>query len=167
MQLDGWHDFYLVTGGGAAGLTGLMFVVISLGTKVIKQRGTENVSSFITPTVAFFSTVLVISAVMTVPVLSPAGIACVLAIGGIAGAIYLLTIGLFKQLRKSSLGWEDYGWYFAFPLACYLALIASAIAFYLRSTAAETLGAAAMIGLLLVGIRNAWDLVLWMAKESE
>jgi hypothetical protein len=167
MQLDGWHDFYLVTGGGAAGLTGLMFVVISLGTKVIKQRGAENVNAFVTPTVAFFSTVLVISAVMTVPVLSPLGIACVLALGALAGAIYLVTLGLLKQLRKSTLGWEDFAWYYWFPLGCYLALLGAAVAFYMQSGAGETLTAAAMIGLLLVGIRNAWDLVLWMAKESE
>jgi len=167
MQLDGWHDFYLVTGGGAAGLTGLMFVVISLGTKVIKTRGAKNVNAFITPTVAFFSTVLVISAVMTVPVLSPDGIASVLAVGGITGVIYLLTLRLFKQLRASSLGWDDYAWYFGIPVACYLVMIGAAIAFHLRSQTGETLTAAAMIGLLLGGIRNAWDLVLWMAQQDD
>jgi hypothetical protein len=37
-QLEAWHDFYVVVGGAAAGLTGLMFVVVSLGPKVIATR---------------------------------------------------------------------------------------------------------------------------------
>ena len=32
-QLEGWHDFYVIVGSAAAGLTGLMFVVVSLGPK--------------------------------------------------------------------------------------------------------------------------------------
>ena len=30
-HLDAWHEFYLVVGGAAAALTGLMFVVVSIG----------------------------------------------------------------------------------------------------------------------------------------
>jgi hypothetical protein len=30
-QVEAWHDFYVVVGGAAAGLTGLMFVVVRYG----------------------------------------------------------------------------------------------------------------------------------------
>ena len=54
-QLEGWHDFYVIVGSAAAGLTGLMFVVVSLGPKVISGRGSAGVRGFVTPTVVFFT----------------------------------------------------------------------------------------------------------------
>src|SRR5258706_6769461 len=38
-QLEAWHDFYLVVGTGAAALTGLLFVIVSLGPHVVGGHG--------------------------------------------------------------------------------------------------------------------------------
>src|SRR5882672_11368660 len=38
-QLEAWHDFYLVVGTGAAALTGLLFVIVSLGPHVVAGHG--------------------------------------------------------------------------------------------------------------------------------
>ncbi len=52
-QVEAWHDFYVIVGGAAAGLTGLMFIVVSLGGTV--RRAAPGVRAFVTPTVVFFS----------------------------------------------------------------------------------------------------------------
>ncbi len=65
--LSAWHDFYVIVGAAAAGLTGLMFVVVSIALGVTATRGAPGVRSFVTPTVVFFATDLLIAAIMSIP----------------------------------------------------------------------------------------------------
>ena len=62
-QMEAWHDFYVITGSAAAGLTGLMFVVVSLSPGTVVDRTAIGVRAFVTPTVVYFTTVLVVAAV--------------------------------------------------------------------------------------------------------
>src|SRR5258706_14359463 len=50
-QLEAWHDFYLVVGTGAAALTGLLFVIVSLGPHVIRivVQGTPHHTGRLAP----------------------------------------------------------------------------------------------------------------------
>src|SRR5262249_16865942 len=74
-QIVAWHDFYVIVGSAGAGLTGLMFVVVSLGQRTFAESRDTGVRAFVTPTVVFFTSVLVIAAAMTVPHVGPATIA--------------------------------------------------------------------------------------------
>jgi hypothetical protein len=40
--IDAWHDFFLMVGGGAAALAGLVFVAMSINLKIIVQDGTHK-----------------------------------------------------------------------------------------------------------------------------
>jgi hypothetical protein len=165
-QAEAWHDFYVVIGGAAAGLTGLMFVVVSLGPKVIATRGAAGVRGFVTPTVVHFATVLIVAALMTIPSLHPRPLAAILAVGGIRGAISLVSAGAHRQWRRSELGVEDWLWYIGLPILSYLLILATAGQIWWGGRfALDTLAAAAIL-FLITGIRNAWDLVLWMAHET-
>ena len=42
LAIDAWHDFFLMVGGGAAALAGLVFVAMSINLKVIIQDGTHK-----------------------------------------------------------------------------------------------------------------------------
>ena len=41
-RLDEWHDFFLMTGGGAAALAGLVFVAMSINLDVVAQNATHR-----------------------------------------------------------------------------------------------------------------------------
>jgi hypothetical protein len=59
--LQRWHDFYLLVGGAAATLVGLMFVAISLGSRLITEQSIPGLRVFVTPTIIHFIYVLVIA----------------------------------------------------------------------------------------------------------
>ena len=126
-QLEGWHDFYVIVGSAAAGLTGLMFVVVSLGPRVISGRGSSGVRGFVTPTVVFFTTVLVMSAVMAIPALSLKILRAILFVGGLGALIYLVWIRGHKQWRESQLDLLDWCWYIGLPFLSYLSIVANAL----------------------------------------
>ena len=166
-QLEGWHDFYVIVGSAAAGLTGLMFVVVSLGPKVISGRGSSGVRGFVTPTVVFFTTVLVMSAVMAIPALSLKMLRAILCAGGLGALIYLVWIRSHKQWRESQLDRLDWCWYIGLPFLSYLSIVANAIVMGMNATVGLAMLGGTVILLLVIGIRNAWDLVLWMAQQTK
>ena len=42
LAIDAWHDFFLMVGGAAAALAGLVFVAMSINLKIIIQDGTHK-----------------------------------------------------------------------------------------------------------------------------
>src|SRR5947199_1064686 len=82
-QLHAWVEFYLIVGGAAAALTGLMFVVVSVGLHVVTERGAPARRAFVTPVLVYFVCALLISACMTMPAMTPGALATLLLLGGI------------------------------------------------------------------------------------
>jgi hypothetical protein len=164
-ELHAWHEFYLLLGTSAAALTGLMFVVVSISPETIATRPFAGIRAFVTPTVVYFTTVLVVSGAMMAPHLGPRPLALLLGLGGIAGVAYMLWIDVHRQWREAKLEEDDWVWYVALPALSYILLVAAAIALWLDSVlAAWTIGFT-MVLLLVTGIRNGWDLALWMAQR--
>jgi hypothetical protein len=60
-----WKSFYVIVGSSAGALTGLMFLVIAL--LIDFRRAEQLLDAFATPTVAHFSSVLLLSAIMSAP----------------------------------------------------------------------------------------------------
>ncbi len=164
-QLEAWHDFYVIVGGAAAGLTGLMFIVVSLGPPGIVYRASRGVRAFVTPTVVFFASVLVVAAVMATPTLGPATVAVALAVGSIGMLVYLWSVEGHKQWRENNLDRLDWLWYIALPIVSYVATLAAAGAIFMRVAIGLELLGGAMLFLLVIAIHNAWDLVLWMTQQ--
>jgi hypothetical protein len=59
----------------------------------------------------------------------------------------------------------DYFAYGLLPVAAYLALLMSGIMVYAEMSYAPEVLAGALLGLMLVNIRNAWDLTLSMVRH--
>ncbi len=162
--LSGWQNFYVVVGSGAAALTGLMFVVITLiaGNRV--SRSGEAVGAFGTPTVLAFSMALLISALLSAPwqALWQAGL--LLGLCGLGGVAYMLIV-IRRTHRQSDYQpvREDWLWYTIFPLVSYSALVVAAIVLPFNATPALFITGAATLLLLFTGIHNAWDTVLYIA----
>src|SRR6266852_2506821 len=93
-QLHQWHEFYVLVGTAAATLTGLMFVVVSIGPQIIATRGSSGVRAFVTPVMVHFTSVLVVSALMIVPLMTPGILAVLLALGSLGVLIFIFAIGV-------------------------------------------------------------------------
>jgi hypothetical protein len=163
----GWDEFYLLIGGAAGGLIGLLFIVITLirsGETGLKLRGA---SVFMTPTVAHLAMVLTLSALATAPKLSlPATGALFLAGGAVClaftgRALFMLAVGSVKATH-----WTDLWGYGVAPFAAALALAISAGAAWFAPDWAARGIAASIVAMLLIAIRNAWDLVTWITAKG-
>ena len=164
-QLQAWHEFYLLLGTSAAALTGLMFVVISIGPEVISGREASGVRAFVTPTVVYFTSALIVSGVMMMPRVDPVVLGVLLLLGSIAGLAYVFWTGVHRNWRENKLGWDDFIWYATLPLLGYIVMLAAAIGIWMRGAFGPYALAAAVMLLMVVGIRNAWDLVIWFAQK--
>src|SRR5437016_11696419 len=90
--VEAWHDFDLLIGTAAATLVGLMFVAASIGASVFTEKDRAALEAFISPTVVHFTTVLVIAVVALVPTHEWHTLARLLALVGVAGAIYSASV---------------------------------------------------------------------------
>jgi len=164
--LHAWQNFYTLLGEASATLTGLMFVAASLGTSLIDDKAGPKVQTFITPTVTYFSLVLLISALMNIPSQTPLLLTLQLGMIGLFGTGYSLSH--FRRLRGFELEPGDTGqiwlWNVALPLFASLWLLGAA--YGLRRSAVQGLDAAAVGVLLfvLIGLHNAWNVTLRMVR---
>jgi len=165
--LTPWSNFYIMTGSAAASLTGLMFVVITLVTGVERrQRSRDGVSTFSTPTVVHFGAALLVSAILSAPWRSLVYPATLLGLAGLCGVVYELGVMYrTKRLTMYKADLEDWAWYTILPFVAYVVILASAVMMYSISVQALFALAAVVVLLIFIGIRNAWDVVTYIAIE--
>ena len=53
-MLHGWDNFYIMAGTAGATLIGLLFVIVTVGTRLSVSRVTHGVRAFLTPTLVYF-----------------------------------------------------------------------------------------------------------------
>ena len=166
-QVHTWVEFYLIVGGAAGALTGLMFVVVSVGPHVITERTAPQRRAFITPVLVYFVCALSISACMTMPTMTPSALATLLLLGGVCGLGYVVWIRVYPLWRAGKLGVDDLIWYVTLPIVGFLALVAAAVAVAVHIDYSLEIVALAALIFLVTGIRNSWDLILWMAQRPK
>jgi hypothetical protein len=162
--IEDWHDFDLMVGTAAATLVGLMFVAASIGASIYTEKNRAGMEAFISPTVVHFTSVLVLALFALIPTHEWLTLAGLLALVGAAGGIY--SANLWLQLfvrRRFDVDIVDRLFYAALPLLGYVLLLLAAFFLLRQSEAGLDLLAAAQITLLLAGIRNAWDMMMWIA----
>ena len=164
-KLEGWHDFYVVVGSGAAALTGLLFVIVSLGPKVIASGTETGVRAFISPIAVHFTSALVGSALMLAPDIPPAVLGSLLAIAGLGGVVYTAWTRADAQWRRSNLPILDWVWFVGLPFIAFLLIGASGIGIAMNVPVSLQGFAIAILLLIVIAIRNAWDIVVWMTRQ--
>ena len=164
---EGWGDFYFMIGSSAAGLIGLLFVVVTLTADIERHRAVRGQKLFMTPTVFHFAVVLTICALATAyQGVGVETVSAVTAVVALSGFLYMVqrVVGLMKP--GAAAHWTDIIFYGVAPMAGYLALGIAAWSIYFGLPYASLLLAGLMLGFLLLGIRNAWDLVTWIAPRT-
>ena len=157
-----WRDFYLMIGTASGAIVGATFIVASL-TSGIKEREV-GIRGFITPTMVHLSSVLVGCAILAVPTLTPFSLALLLGAGGLAGAIYGVAVA--TRIWAMKLDLSDRAFYVVLPILAYSLMAGAALmACWFVQPTFETF-AVALVALLIVGMRNAWDMGTFMITRS-
>jgi hypothetical protein len=164
--LSEWETFYVITGSAAAGLTGLMFVVIALRAEAIVGSDEGGVRAFGTPTVLHFCGALLIAAILSIPHQTVTTLA--LCLGGIG--IVGLTVSTWVVVRARGQSAytpviSDWIWHVAMPLVAYASVATAAGVLSRWPSVALDMVAAASLLLLFIGIHNAWDAAVWIAAR--
>jgi hypothetical protein len=163
--LAGWESFYVIVGSSAAALTGLQFVVIVLAAD--RAIGTsETTTSFATPTIVHFGTVLLMSAILSAPWHGVGWPLALLALAGVGGCVYTArVIRVSRRQQHYTLELEDVICHWCLPMTAYGAL---ALCGFFVGHAGGALFAVAGAALLLLftAIHNAWDSATFIAGRQ-
>jgi hypothetical protein len=166
--LHEWHEFYFMLGGAAAALVALLFVAISIGVGFYTDRNVAATRTFVSPVVIHFTAVLVVAALALtpgdaapLPVIALAGV-------GIAGCCVgaATTRHVFDYKTTGEITFFDHFAYGVIPAIAYLGMAGAAILFAEGWKQTPNLLAAAILLLLLINIRNAWDLMLSVVRRQ-
>jgi hypothetical protein len=164
-QIEAWHEFYVMLGSGAAALTGLLFVIASLGPHVMASHTETGVKAFVSPIAVHFTSALVVSALMLAAVVPSSALGALLSLGGLGGIIYTAWTRAHEQWRRNKLPPLDWIWFAGLPYLGFALILGSGIAVAMHVTLGLHSVALATTLLIVVGIRNAWDVVLWVAQQ--
>jgi hypothetical protein len=159
LALESWRDFYVMVGTASGAIVGATFVVATLAGNM--ERREFGMRGFISPTAVHLGSVLIVSALLCIPTLTAFGLAIILGVGALAGAIYAVIV--MRRIGLHALGVDDRLFYAILPLLCYLGLGAAAWCAYASDSAwCLDLLAGSLMVLLIAGMRNAWDMATFM-----
>jgi hypothetical protein len=168
--LGHWHEFYMLLGTAAGTLIGLLFVAATVGSGVFSPDRQAPLRVFLSASVVHFGSVLVISLLVLAPIASWA------LFGGFVIACGLLGLGYYgmalldawRDGLLANLPWDDRVWYAALPIFAYAVETAAGLVLVAHGDGGSAVLAASLLGLLVVGIHNAWDITVWtMTRRRE
>jgi len=162
----GWHDFYVTAGAASATLVGLLFVGLSLHIRVVVAH--PDVRSLARVTLVDFFSVLMIALLL----LAPESNARVTAAWLLAIAVISLGLSLrpgiegFRSRRERKLGLRILVARFGLSAVGYFGIAVAGL-FLTRDQEALSLSLllAVVILLLVVAVRNTWDLLVTVADQ--
>jgi hypothetical protein len=165
-QLEQWREFFLLSGSAGGILTAVLFVVISLDPSVIAADRGIGVRACVSPNVVHFAVVLVVSNALMAHAIPQDFTGWILCIGAALCLLYLWSIRSEQPWHERGIPVMDRIWYIALPYFAYAAALAAGIGVLREDAWALPLIAAVMLLLLAIGVRNAWDLAVWLPVQE-
>jgi hypothetical protein len=163
-MLDGWHEFYGLLGTAAAALVALLFVAASIGVGFLTSARGSPTRTYTSPIVFHYTYVLFLSLVSLVPGITDWLMAAIISVSAAIALVYCSFI-FVRVMRGVSVDLDDRLSYGASPLVAYAAALAASFFVFEGSSVGPPLLAGALILLLIVNIRNAWDLTVFFAQR--
>lgn len=162
LPLAEWRDFYAMIGTASGAIVGAAFIVASLASNV-KERSV-GMRGFITPNAVNLGSVLVVSAILTAPTLTLFSLTVLLGLGGVAGAVYGVVVA--TRIWHMPLDLSDRFFYVVMPISCFSAIAGAAVLARWAIDPAFEIVAVALVLLLIVGMRNAWDMASFIITRD-
>lgn len=166
-MLEGWSDFFLMVGSSGTALIGLLFVVITLTTGKDRESTLTSADLYMSPIVFHLAGCFVVSAAAMAHGMPLWGFATAAILLGVLGM--LLGVRILVGMRRPDAPvphWSDPWCYGVAPLVLYAALAGAGLTVLDGRPWGIGLTGAIIVGLLLLAIRNAWDLVTWLAPDD-
>jgi hypothetical protein len=165
-MLSEWHEFYALLGTGAAALIALLFVAVSISTSVLTPdpESRRNTSTYLSPVVFHYANLLFLSLIALIPTQTSESFAVVIGVAGAGSVIYSIVIAL-RVHRNSISDLADRLCYGAIPALCYAMGPVAALFLLEEKPAGLNVLAGAALLLLVINIRNAWDLMISLARK--
>jgi len=168
-MFEHWDSYFAMLGTAAGGLIGLLFVVVTLTSNFERSQALKGTSIYMTPTAIHFAAALSICAAALAPNLAPRTAATLMALPVAVGLANAVRAGVGIRGFTGQTGavhWSDFWSYAAAPAVVYAALIVALGGVWTGKAWGVGALASGLLLLLLVAIRNAWDLVTWMAPQG-
>jgi hypothetical protein len=161
-----WHEFYALLGTAAAALIALLFVAVSISTSVLTPdpESRRNTSTYLSPVVFHYANLLFLSLIALIPTQTSESFAVVIGVAGAGSVIYSIVIAL-RVHRNSISDLADRLCYGAIPALCYAMGPVAALFLLEEKPAGLNILAGAALLLLVINIRNAWDLMISLARK--
>ncbi len=161
--LRDWQTFYFLIGGAAAGLVGLTFVAITVGSGSITKQDISGLRTFVNPSLIHFIYVLVTAAVLVMPAVARMQLGILLVLAGLVSVGRALSTlpFMWQQYKRHVVDMHDWAWYLLAPVVSYFMYVGTGAGLLLGKIEALNVLAWASILLLVAGIRNTWDMVIW------
>ena len=162
--LEHWHEFYLLIGTAAAALVALLFVAASIGAGLITRQPHGPTRTYMSPIAFHFTSALFVSAVALVPSHTRLTLGVLVGLNALAGMIYAAFV-LRRLFTDNIADHADRICYGMLPLFAYATGLVAAYLIFRGSLHAPEFLAGTVVLLLIVNIRNAWDLMLSLARR--
>jgi hypothetical protein len=164
-MLEPWHEFYALIGTAAAALVALLFVAASILANVFTAETADGTRTFMSPVVFHYTNILFLSLIALVPEQNPTIFSIVIAVATLGSLAYSIFVAL-RVFRHSISDLPDRLAYGLAPVVAYSAgLVAAWLVFHGSEAGLNVLAGAALL-LLVVNMRNAWDLMLSLARRN-
>jgi hypothetical protein len=96
IPLQQWSSFFSITSAASATLLGLLFVIITIAPGVGRQLASKN-RVYLTPAVIYLTSVLIMSALLTIPNQTPLSAVICISIMCVFGLLYIGSLTVMRS----------------------------------------------------------------------
>ena len=164
LRFEQWANFYAITSAAAATLLGLLFVVITLAAERRLKYATPHIRIYLTPPVIYFSSVLLMSALLAIPNQTRFTAVICVCLEGVAGLGYCGSLAIRRGAYEER---SDLFPYVLLPFAAYTLMVAGGLLLLRTPQIGLDLVAAGMLVLLGIAIRNSWAIAVTIVSARD
>ena len=162
---NAWHEFYMLLGTAAAALVALLFVAASLGAGVMSRDTAGATRTFMSPVAFHYSAILLLSLIELIPAQTLQSLGWSTGLIAVIAFAYSVFITV-RVIRADAADMADNFCYGVIPACAYAATLIAAWLLIENAPLGLNVLAGALLFLLVVNIRNAWDLLLAFARRA-